>query len=145
MMILLQQEDLSSKLNGISQNLLWLMPEIALVITLVFLLCYDLIFKNGKSMGLASITFAGLGFALLLSVMQWNDSPDSSLFSGLIKLDKLAVILKITCTAILAGSMLIATKALKDRDNFFESSEVNTLLFGVLIGSSFMVMSSNFC
>ena len=90
MMILLQQEDLLSKLNGISQNLLWLMPEIALVITLVFLLCYDLIFKNCKSTGLASITFAGLGFALLLSVMQWNDSPDSSLFSGVIKLDKLA-------------------------------------------------------
>ena len=143
MITLLQEGNLSTKLDGIGQSLTWLLPEVVLVITIVFLICYDLIFNKHKSIGLAAITFTGLGFAIFLSASQWHKTTDVTLFEGLLHLDKLALILKITFTAALAGSILIATTAEKERADFFESSEVNTLLFGVLVGSSFMVMSTN--
>ncbi len=143
MMTLLQQGDLSTKLEQIGESLTWLLPEVTLVITLILLICYDLIFKKNKSIGLATISFVGLGFSIFLSALQWNQESQLNLFDGLLHLDKLAIILKILFCTVLAGSLIIAVKANQDRDDFFESSELNTLLLGVLIGSSFMVMSTN--
>ena len=143
MMSLLQQGELASKLETISAGLPWLLPEICLVLTLVLLLCFDLAFKGNKSYGLASIAFVGLGFTFLLLSLQWNQGPDLSLFDGLLKLDRLAILFKFVFVIGLAGSLIIATQSKKAHKDFFQSSEVNVLLFGVLLGSSFMVMSSN--
>ena len=68
-MMLLQSNigiDLKEQIQGISTDLIWLAPEITLVLTAILLLVYDLIFKENKSVGLAAIAFVGMAFTLIL-------------------------------------------------------------------------------
>ena len=143
MMSLLQQSELASKLEGISTDLPWLLPEITIVVTLICLLVFDLIFKDKKSYGIAAISFVGLGFTFFLLSLQWNQGTELSLFNGLLKLDRLGILFKFVFIIALGGSFLMAINSNKAKKDFFQSSEVNVLLYGVLLGSCFMVMSSN--
>ena len=143
MMFLLQQGDLNIKLDSISQGLSWLIPEIALMLTILCLILFDLIFKDKKSIGIASISFAGLGFTFFALVLQWPQEHNTSIISGFLQIGNSVTLLRAAFVTTLFISILIATQATKYKKDFFGSSELQVLLFGILLGANLLVMSNN--
>lgn len=139
-----QHTVLSEKLANTSQDLWALLPEIGIVVTVVLLIVFDLIFKKNKSIGLTAIAFAGLAYTFVLIIQQWHGMEESiSLMSGLISLNKLSIFLKSGFTIGLSIALLTAIRSGKHKEDFFKSSEILVMLFGLLLGASFMTMSSN--
>lgn len=140
----LQHSELNEKLAATSQDLLLLLPEIAIVATILLLIVFDLIFRKHKSIGLATISFVGLAYCLALSLNQWRvlDSQQT-LMSGLLNLSRLSIFLKGGFIIGLAFALVTAIRSGDSQKKFFKSSETLVMLFGLLLGASFMTMSSN--
>lgn len=140
----IQNTGLAEKLANTSQDVWALLPEVTIVITIVLLLVFDLIFKKNKTIGLAVIAFTGLAYCFVLVIQQWHDAESSlSLMSGLLNLNKLSIFLKGGFTIGLSIALITAIRSGNQHENFFKSSEILVMLFGLLLGTFFMTMSSN--
>ncbi len=140
----LQHNGLNDKLTSTAQDLWALLPEITIVITIILLIVFDLIFKKNKSIGLTSIAFVGLAYCFVLTIQQWfGISEWQSLMSGLLNINRLSIFLK---GGFIIGLTIALITALRSGDlqkDFFRSSEILVMLFGLLLGASLMTMSSN--
>ncbi|WP_083262530.1 NADH-quinone oxidoreductase subunit N [Roseivirga sp. 4D4] len=140
----LQHSGLEEKLANTSQDLWALLPEIVIVSTIVLLIVFDLIFKKNKSIGLAAISFVGLAYCFVLTLQQWHAIESSrSLMSGLLNLNRLSIFLKGGFIIGLAIALITAIRSGDVQKGFFKTSEILVMLFGLLLGASFMTMSSN--
>lgn len=140
----LQHTGLEEKLANTSQDIWALLPEITIVITIVLLIVFDLIFKKNKSIGLAVIAFAGLAYCFALTIQQWHSIEVSkSLLSGLLDINRLSIFLKGGFIIGLSIALITAIRSGESRKEFFRSSEILIMLFGLLLGASFMTMSTN--
>ncbi|OEK06482.1 NADH-quinone oxidoreductase subunit N [Roseivirga misakiensis] len=138
-----QHTGLSEKLSSTSHDLWALLPELTIVGSIILLILFDLIFNKNKSIGLFSISFAGIAYAFVLVVQQWYAFPDSkALMGGLLDINRLSIILKGGFLMAMAIALITAVRSAK-RGDFFDSSEMLVMLFGLLLGASFMTMSSN--
>ncbi|MFT7269171.1 MAG: NADH-quinone oxidoreductase subunit N [Roseivirga sp.] len=136
-------DGLKDQLQNLTADIIWIAPEITLVITLVLLLVFDLLFKQNKSTGIIIISLAGLILSTLLLLSSWDQLMASQLLmGGLIKLDQGAVFFKILFNV---GAVLSLTIMLRHRkkDFFFSSSEPLILVFGLLLGVYLMTMAVN--
>ena len=141
---LIQHNELSQQLTETGKDLWALLPEISITATLIFLILFDLAFKKNKSLGLASIAFVGLAFTFALLVQQWHAFPEPvSLMGELLNLNRLAILLKSAFVIGLAVALIIALQARSLEKDFFATSEVMVMLFGLLLGTMFMTMSGN--
>jgi len=140
----LQHTGLEEKLASTSQDIWVLLPEITIVITIVLLIVFDLIFKKNKSIGLSVIAFVGLAYCFALTIQQWHEIEASkSLMSGLLDINRLSIFLKGGFIIGLSIALITAIRSDKRQEDFFKSSEILVMLFGLLLGASFMTMSSN--
>lgn len=140
----LQHTGLEEKLANTSQDIWVLLPEITIVITIVLLIVFDLIFKKNKSIGLSAIAFVGLAYCFALTIQQWHAIEASkSLMSGLLEINRLSVFLKGGFIIGFSITLITAIRSGRKQDDFFKSSEIVVMLFGLLLGASFMTMSSN--
>ncbi len=140
----LQHTGLEEKLANTSQDIWVLLPEITIVITIVLLIVFDLIFKKNKSIGLSVIAFVGLAYCFALTIQQWHAIEASkSLMSGLLEINRLSIFLKGGFIIGFSITLITAIRSGRQQDNFFKSSEIAVMLFGLLLGASFMTMSSN--
>lgn len=141
---LIQDNELNRQLSQTSHDLWSLLPEIAITGTLILLLLFDLIFKRNKSIGLASIAFTGLAFTLVLLVQQWQTfETHQSLMGGLLEVSRLSILLKSGFVIGMTAALITAVNLRQLQKDFFASSEILVMLFGLLLGVSFMTMSSN--
>lgn len=139
-----QHIELNNQLTNTSNDLWSLLPEITIVGSIILLIVFDLLFKKNKSIGIASIAYTGLVYTLFFLVQQWLSFPESkSLMSGLLSLNRLSIFLKSGFTLGLIITFIIAHRSGKKQKDFFESSEMPVMLLGLLLGVSFMTMSSN--
>lgn len=133
---------LKEQLAEISGDLIFLVPEIAIVVTLLLLLAFDLIFKNKKEIGLASIGVCGLLASLSVLLYIWSLHPESQeAMSGLIRFDQLAIFLKILFTSGALLGLLIASQGKKK--SLFHSGESMVILMGLILGSFLMSAANN--
>ncbi|MBO3699110.1 NADH-quinone oxidoreductase subunit N [Roseivirga sp. E12] len=140
----LQHSGLKEKLASTSQDLWALLPEIVIVSTIILLVVFDLIFKKNKSIGLAAIAFAGLAYCFVLTIQQWHSVESSkALMSGLLNLNRLSIFLKGGFIIGLTMALITAIRSGDLQKDFFKSSEILVMLFGLLLGASFMTLSSN--
>lgn len=140
----LQHTGLSEKIATTGQDLWVLLPEIVLVSTILLLIVFDLVFKKNKSVGLAAVAFVGLAYCFVLTVQQWHSIETSkTLMSSLLNINRLSIFLKGGFTIGLTAALITAIRSGKGQDDFFKSGETLVMLFGLLLGTSFMTMSSN--
>ena len=128
---------LKEQLANFSGDLYALLPEIAVLATLLLLLAFDLIFKNRKALGLAGISFCGLlATVALLLFYGFNYSEGRMLVNGLLRFDLMGVFLKIlfACGGLLG--LLIASQG-KDK-TLFRSGESMVLFMGLILGTFLM-------
>ena len=139
-----QHTGLSEQLASTGNDLWALLPEITIVGTLILLILFDLIFKKNKSIGLSVIAFVGLAYAFVLLIQQWYTFPNSAaLMGGLLDINRLSILLKGGFVIGMSVALISALRSGPKQNDFFESSEVLVMLFGLLLGASFMTMSSN--
>lgn len=122
----------------IKGDLLAVLPELMLCITLLLVVIADLIFTDRKYL-LLSIGILGLLLSFNFSINQYIDNKESiSAFSNLIKVDSTAGFWKMlfSATSILVVLMSFA-------GNIKRLAEYLVLILSILIGASFLVMSSN--
>lgn len=139
-----QVGNLEGWLSQINESIVWLAPEIALAVTVLLLIVFDLVFDKNKSVGLIAIASAGLAFTLLLLIQQWQAVETITFFNRMLKLSNLGLLLKMTFTAAaLVVLFLLAHTSLRERANFLHSSEHLVMLMTLLIGSFLMTMTMN--
>lgn len=136
-------ESLKDQLQNLTADIIWISPEITLVITLVLLLVYDLIFRQNKAIGIIIISLAGLVFSTALLLNNWDQLMATKiLMGGLIRLDQGAAIFKLLFNV---GAVLSIIMMVRRRDKafFINSAEPLILVFGLLLGSYLMTMAAN--
>lgn len=133
---------LKEQLAGLSADLYALLPEIAVLATLLLLLAFDLIFKNRKALGFAIISFCGLlATVAVLLFYGFHYSEGRMLVNGLLRFDMMSVFLKIlfACGGLLG--LLIARQG-KDK-TIFRSGESMVLFMGFILGTFLMSAANN--
>ncbi len=144
MLIQNQHTELSNQLAKTGIDLWDLAPEISITGSIILLIIFDLLFKKNKSMGIAAIAYAGLAFTGFLLIQQWFElSETKSIMSGLLSVSKLSVFLKTGFCIGVFITLIIAHRSGEKQKDFFRSSEILVMLFGLLLGVSFMSMSNN--
>ena len=134
---------LTDQLSQLTGDVWQLAPELSLVVSMLLLLGYDLLFKKHKEIGLAAIAFCGLFATGVVLSVQWTQFDSSQLLmNNLLRLDQLAIFLKLLfCLGGILG-LLIATRKGKG-PNLFHSGESLVILYGLLLGVFLMSMAVN--
>ena len=135
---------LKEQLASLSGDIWYLAPELTLAITLLLILGFDLIFKHNKQVGIFAIAFSGLLFAFFALTQSIDLAQNANeLFTGLIKLDGWAVIVKMGF--VLAGLMMliVASRRQSDLESFGKSSELWIVAITLILGACLMSMSIN--
>jgi len=134
---------LYEQLKDIQGNLLFLGPEICLIVIFLVYLVAELIISRRRGVEQANRTLHGLLMLGAIPLMfmlagQWNRSPEP-LFGGMLFLDQKAVFFKLLVTAAWFFT-LVHIRALKYKFPL----EINALLLVTLIGLYFLTMSTHF-
>lgn len=145
MITLLQSNSASAlkeQLAGLSGDLYALLPELAVLATLLLLLAFDLIFKNRKEIGLASMGFCGLIATVSVLLFYWfNYEEGGTLMNGLLRFDQMGIFLKILFVIGGLFGLLIASQG-KDKA-LFRSGESMVILMGLILGTFLMSSANN--
>jgi NADH-quinone oxidoreductase subunit N len=136
---------LSDWLDVVSGSFLNLLPELALAITLVFLILFDLLFDKHKSIGLVFIALSGLTFVSFLLIKQWQpELAQISFFDDMLKQTNFAIVIKLLFSlAAIISVMMLATDRSSLMQRSLQSSEHLVMLMTILLGSFFMTMTMN--
>ncbi len=132
-------DGLGEKLSEIAGDLFYLGPEVTLAITIILVLVYDLLFKDKKEVGIFSIGFVGLVFALVISSFINAGTP----FGGMFSLNMWNLTIKFL---LILGGVLMLIMASRDQKNinrFGKSGELMIASLTVIMGASLMSSSTN--
>lgn len=135
---------LKEQLHSLTEGITFLWPELTLVAALLLVLLFDLIFKNKKEVGLATISISALSFLLVAQCLFFRPGLEAKdLFVGLVTISSGANLFKIgfTLTALIA--LIMAAQSKKYAQQYFSSSEWLVSLFALLLGAFLMTASSN--
>lgn len=131
-------QDLIQNLLQIKGDLVAIMPELVICITLLIVLITDLIFSDKKYV-LLTITIAGLAASFFLSFNQYVESAESmSAFSNMIQVNDSAGFWKMIFSA---ASIIVVLMTMSV--SLKRSAEYYILLLSIHLGASFLVMSTN--
>lgn len=135
-------QQLINTLDGIQEDLVYLLPEFILVVGILFLLIFDLIFNDKKIIGLTAISFVTLvfGVAWLLFSFPAEIQP-IQLMNGLIQYSAQTALLKLILMVSVLAILFMATRSETLRNLFFRSSEIPIAVMGLLLGVFLMSMS----
>lgn len=135
-------QQLMNTLDGIQEDLIYLLPELALVIGILLLLAFDLIFDGKKSIGLATIAFATVFFTAccLYFSFPYQQQP-IQLMNGLLQSSPQTAFLKLIFVVSGIVILFMATRSSDFKKLFFRSSEVPIAIVGLLLGVFLMTMS----
>jgi NADH-quinone oxidoreductase subunit N len=136
-------ENISEQLSEILSNISVLKPEIALVFTFVIILLTDLFAKKYRITLLGILALAGIGITGFLEIQQVLElqTVASLTFQEMLSVTPIAVFFKLV---FLVSALLTVLFAL-DSDRLKENNlgELFSILFLILIGLNFLVVSQN--
>lgn len=135
-------KQLMETLNGIQENLVYLLPEMVLVLGIIFLIAFDLVFDRKKSVGLAAIAFFTLVFVVFWLVFSFPiQQQPVQLMNGLLQTSPQTAVLKLIFTVSGIVILFMASRSEVFKKLFFQSSEVPIAVLGLLLGVFLMTMS----
>ena len=126
------------------ESLLHFTPEILLVVFAAAVIILDLLVKNRESQKVAYLSLVGLGctlVAILVTNSVFGTNESTSLFLGMIRLDKFAVFFKILLLLATAATILFSLRS-EEIDGKLKG-EYYALLLAVTFGMFLMASSTN--
>ena len=126
------------------ESLLHFTPEILLVVFAAAVIILDLLVKNRESQKVAYLSLVGLGctlVAILVTNSVFGTNEPTSLFLGMIRLDKFAVFFKILLLLATAATILFSLRS-EEIDGKLKG-EYYALLLAVTFGMFLMASSTN--
>ena len=132
-------------LPNLSNNLLAILPEIALSLTLVAIVVFDLIFNKNKKV-LPFISILGLAITFIFVVAQFGkptsafSTSENSLF---LSLDNFSSFFKILILITTAFIVLFSVSSKEVQSCADRHGEYYALIFGMVIGMFFMVSAND--
>ncbi len=135
--------NISLMLDSVLDSLLWFYPELVLGILFILVIITDLFFSKRFQNAVFLLTSFGLGVVGYFILLQLNAPSETTVFSGMIRPDKLSTYFKvILCVVSLLFLLFIRdNKELKSHDK--GTGDLHAILIAVLFGMNLMVMSSN--
>ena len=119
----------------------WIMPEIVITLSAVFILLLSA-FRQKNDIGrlAGGVSLIGAGIALFLACRLWNSNID--IFNGLYTIDNFGIFFK---ALMLVISLLVTLLSLRyvEREEMIKGEYYALLLFGIL-GMMIMVSSNHF-
>ncbi|CAN5232566.1 NADH-quinone oxidoreductase subunit N [soil metagenome] len=142
----LQQVNLSNTLAEIVASISYFLPELALIILLVILILADLIFRHPKKSLFSGISLIGLVVTLIFLLLQWQQLLELSaidLFINMIRLDGLAVLLKIIFCLAGMASIFLSLYPYEEKERVRQTGSYYIIFSGLILGTFLMVMANN--
>ena len=139
-----QVTDINIILNGLSESVGLILPELILTTLVFILVLYELFRKGPQQLFLMSICVFGLALAMFAAFRQFNLTTTGGIdgFSGLFRLDRLSVFFRIL---FLGSGIIFLVMSLNDRKQELKeaTAEYYMVFIGILIGSSMLISANN--
>ncbi len=136
---------LTEQLTEITGSLGYLLPELWLAVSLLFIVLADLLIGKRWPHTISFLSLGAFIFTLILLVFQQHPSASTTLFTGMLQLDGLGIFFKLICC--LAGIFTVFLSLSRSQNSSPLAETIQGEYFGVMLalvlGTMLMSMSVN--